>query len=357
MTGKVYLERSVFTDRQRVLLEMGELQAKSLLFSTGVPGLRIENARGHIVMLPWQGQQVWDAVFDGRRLTMQTVFPEPVPTTHLLESYGAFLYHCGALRMGSPGPQDTHPLHGELPTAPYQEAWLEFGEDEGGRWIGLSGACHYARAFGDTYRAVPLVKLHENGTVLDVSMTIENRAHFPMDLMYMCHVNFLPAVNGEIIQAAGWDTKDMAVRSSIPAHVKPTKQFLAFLESLSKDPSVTRFIRPEDEYNPEIVFYIRNLRRDAQGLTHMMQKHPEGTSDYVAWDPQVLDHAVRWILVHADQKVMGMALPSTCDPEGYTAEKQKGNVRSIPARGSVTFQVRAGCLDAAETARRISALR
>ena len=30
-----------------------------------------------------------------------------------------------------------------------------------------------------------------------------------------------------------------------------------------------------------------------------------------------------------------MALPSTCDPEGYTAEKQKGNVRSIPALGSV----------------------
>ena len=49
----------------------------------------------------------------------------------------------------------------------------------------------------------------------------------------------------------------MTVRSSIPAHVKPTPQFLAFLESLSKNPGVTRVMRPEDEYNPEIVFYIK----------------------------------------------------------------------------------------------------
>ena len=357
MTGRVNLYRSAFTDRERVICEAGGLRAVSFLFSSGVAGLRLENSRGHIVVLPWQGQQVWDAVFDGRRLTMRTVFPEPVPTVNLLDSYGAFLYHCGALRMGSPGPQDIHPLHGELPTAPYQEAWLVFGEDEGGAWMGVSGAYGYAKAFGDKYRAVPVVKLHEKGTVLDVSMTVTNLAHFPMDLMYMCHINFLPAENGEIIQAAGWDTRDMTVRSSIPAHVKPTPQFLAFLESLSKNPSVTPVLRPEDEYNPEIVFYIRNLKRDAHGMTHMLQKHPDGSADYVGWDPKVLDHAVRWILVHADQKVLGMALPSTCDPEGYTAEKQKGTVRTIPAMGKVTFAVRTGYLDAAGTREMESAIR
>ena len=357
MTGRVSLSRSSFTEREKILCEAGSVRASSFIFSTGVHALRLENHRGHIVVLPWQGQQVWDAVFNGRSLTMRTVFPEPVPTVNLLDSYGAFLYHCGALRMGTPGPKDTHPLHGELPTAPYQEAWLTFGEDEDGPWMGVEGAYSYAKAFGDKYRAVPSVKLHEKRTVLDISITIENLAHFPMDLMYMCHVNFLPAENGEIIQAAGWDTRDMAVRSSIPAHVKATPQFLSFLDSLSRNPGVTRILRPEDEYNPEIVFYIRNLKQDAAGLTHMLQKHPDGSSDYIGWDPKLLDHTVRWILMHADQKVIGMALPSTCDPEGYTAEKEKGNVRAIPPLGRATFSLKTGYLDADETRRMESAIR
>lgn len=349
MKGRINLHRSTFSEKESVLCEVAGLRAVSFLFSTGVHAVRLENRHGSIVVLPWQGQQVWDAVFHGRRLTMATVFPEPVPTVNLLDSYGAFLYHCGALRMGNPGPQDNHPLHGELPTAPYTEAWLLFGEDQDGAWLGVSGAFHYTRAFGDKYRAVPTVVLRENGTVLDATMTIENLAHFPMDLMYMCHVNFLPADDGEIVQAAGWDTKDMIVRSSIPSHVKPTPQFLAFLESLKKNPGITQFLRPEDIYNPEIVFYIRNLKHDAAGLTHMIQKHPDGSSDYVGWDVRQLDHTVRWILKHEDQKVAGMALPSTCDPEGYTAEKQKGNLRSIPPLGSVSFAVRTGYLDAAAT--------
>jgi len=357
MTGQVMLERCLFGQKEKLVCELGKLKAFAFAFSTGVQGVRVENPRGHFVVLPYQGQQVWDAVFDGRRLTMKNFFPEPVPSPHLLDSYGAFLYHCGALRMGTPGPGDDHPVHGELPGAPYSEAWLLIGEDGGGPYIGVSGAFNYTRAFGDKYRAVPAVKLSESATVLDVSMKIENLAHRPMDLMYMCHVNFLPAENGEVVQAARWDTTDMTVRSVIPAHVKPTPQYLSFLESLKKDPGVTRVLRPEDRYDPEVVFYIRNLKADRDGITHMIQKHPDGSSDYVGWNVKDLDHTVRWMLMHDDQRVNGMALPSTCDPEGYTAEKKKGNVRSLPGLGTATFAVRTGYLDAAETKRMESTIR
>jgi hypothetical protein len=324
------------------------MKATTFTYSTGVQGLRIENPRGHIVVLPYQGQQVWDAVFHGRRLTMATIFPEPVRSPLLLDSYGAFLYHCGARRMGTPAPEDDHPLHGELPAAAYSTACLLFGEDEGGRYLGVSGTYQYARAFGDKYRATPTVKLYEDRTVLEVSMDVENLTHHPMDLMYLCHVNFHPAENGQIIQAANWDQKDMAVRSSIPSHVTPTPKYLAFLAALNKDPGVTRVLRPEDQYDPEVVFYIRNLRADAQGWTHMMQKHTDGSADYISYDVKVLDHTVRWILQHPDQKVAGIALPSTCDPEGYTAEKKKGNVRTLPGLGSAHFAVRAGYLEPAK---------
>ena len=357
MKGQIGLQKSQFSESERPLCEFGQLKASSFLFGSGVHAVRISSARGHIIVLPYQGQQIWDAVFEGRRLTMKTFFPQPVSSTHLLESYGAFLYHCGALRMGNPGPEDDHPLHGELPAAPYADAWLVAGEDSGGTYLGVSGIFRYTRAFGDKYTAVPTVKLYENSTILDVGMTIENHAHVPMDLMYMCHVNFLPAENGEIVQATGWDTKDMVLRSSIPAHVNPTPEFLAFMESLKKNPGVTRILRPEDQYNPEIVFYVRNLKADSRGMTHMLQKHPDGTSDYVGYNVKELDHTVRWILKHDDQKVNGMALPATCDPEGYTAEKKKGNVRTIPALGTVSFSVRTGCMDAADTKKMDAAIR
>ena len=167
-----------------------------------------------------------------------------------MDSYGAFLYHCGARRMGTPAPEDDHPLHGELPAATYDTACILLGEDEGGRYLGVSGTYLYAKAFGDKYRATPTVKLYEKRAVVDVGMAIENLTHHPMDLMYMCHVNFLPAENGEIVQAAGWNTTDMSVRSSIPSHVKPTPQYLAFLDALRKDPGVTRVFRPRRSLRP-----------------------------------------------------------------------------------------------------------
>jgi hypothetical protein len=351
MRGRFQLPRSLFSGKETAVCELGRLKASAFTYDSGVQALRLENSRGHIVVLPFQGQQVWDAVFDGRSLRMSSFFPEPVPSPRLLESYGAFLYHCGALRMGTPGAADDHPLHGELPAAGYDEASLIMGEDEGGAYLAATGIFHYARAFGDKYRATPLVKLYEDSAVLDVEMCIENLAHAPMDLMYMFHVNFLPALNGEIVQAAGWDTRDMVLRSSIPSHVKPTPEYLAFLDALRQNPGVTRLLRPEDQYNPEIVFYVRNLGSDAKGMTHMIQKHPDGRSDYISWDVKSLDHAVRWILIHEDQKVMAMALPATCDPEGYTAERGKGNVRSVPGLGKAQFSLRAGALDSGETAR------
>ncbi|MGA2547060.1 MAG: DUF4432 family protein [Rectinemataceae bacterium] len=350
MTGRIQLPRSLFPGNGKTICEYGKMRASGFTYDSGVHALRIENSRGHIIVLPFQGQQIWDAVFDGRSLRMSSFFPEPVSSPRLLDSYGAFLYHCGALRMGTPGPKDDHPIHGELPAASYDEASLLLGEDEGGAYLAATGIFRHTKAFGDKYRATPIVKMYEDSAILNVDMTIENLAHAPMDLMYMFHVNFLPAPNGKIVQADGLDTRDMVLRSSIPSHVKPTPEYLAFLESLGKNPGVTRLIRPEDQYNPEIVFYVKNLGSDAKGMTHLIQKHPDGRSDYISWDVKSLDHAVRWILMHEDQKVMALALPATCDPEGYTVEKSKGNLRSIPGLGKAQFSLRTGALDPGEIA-------
>ena len=345
MNGTIRLSKENFSHCPKELLKIGSISVTTFCYPSGVEGLRIKNNIGYIVLLPYQGQQIWDAVFFNRNLKMKNLFTDPVPTRELLGSYGAFLFHCGARRMGTPGPDDDHQLHGELPGMAYDDAWIEFGEKDGRNFVALSGVYHYVQAFGDKYDAVPIVRIFEDSTIVEVEMNITNLASKPMDLMYMLHVNFAPGDNAEIVQAAQWTPEDMVLRTSIPSHVTPTKEYLALLDEMKNNPGKTRVIRPEDSYDPEVVYFINNLRSDENGETHMLQKHADGTADYIAYNPAVFDHTVRWILIHDDQKVNAMALPATCGPEGYTREKEKGTIKSLAPGETKTFSVKVGALN------------
>ena len=133
----LHLSPVFFAERERVLVEHGALTASAFRYDSGVAALRLKNELGELVMLPFQGQQIWSATFGGRDLTMKSMFSQPTATRSYLENYGGFLLHCGATAMGVPAGADTHPLHGELPNAPYQKAWLVAGEDARGAYLAL----------------------------------------------------------------------------------------------------------------------------------------------------------------------------------------------------------------------------
>ena len=141
----LHLTPAFFSERERVLVEHGPLTASAFRYDSGVCALRLKNELGELVMLPFQGQQIWSAEFGGRNLTMKSMFSQPTATRSYLENYGGFLLHCGATAMGVPAGADTHPLHGELPNAPYQKAWLVAGEDRARR---IPGAERRVRAHG-----------------------------------------------------------------------------------------------------------------------------------------------------------------------------------------------------------------
>jgi hypothetical protein len=354
-TMEIALKKPFFPEREGVFASQGRLRCSLFLYSTGVEAVRIENELGHIIMLPFKGQQIWDAVFHGRRLAMESVFPEPRNVSFFFETYGCFLMHCGALRMGCPGPEDDHPLHGELPYAEYNEASIIIDEDEKGRFAGVTGVYRYRRAFGDLYDARPCVKLYEESSVLDVSITIENVSEYPMELMYMCHINFLPVENGRIVQGAAWDRESMKLRTSIPQHVQVSEEFLKLLHNVEEDPHMTETLNPDYEFNPEIVFFIYNLKTDSDGNSYFLQVLPDGSADYIKYNARVLDRAVRWIVLTKNQRALGIVLPSTAEPEGYTAEKRKGNIKQLGAKQSITFSVETGCVNSSE-ARKVEEL-
>ena len=113
---RIELFDQMFNEKERPLCQFDAFSITTFRYKSGVAALRIINARGEIIVLPFQGQQVWRANFDGRELTMRSMFDEPVFTREYLENYGAFMIHCGITGLGAPGPEAVSYTHLTLPT-------------------------------------------------------------------------------------------------------------------------------------------------------------------------------------------------------------------------------------------------
>ena len=343
----IHLHPAFFGEAARPLLESGELAAAAFTFASGVPALRLSNAVGSIVLLPFQGQQIWDAQFHGRTLTMRSMFDQPYPDVEYLRTYGGFLLHCGATAMGVPAAGDSHPLHGELPNARYQTAFLRAGEDARGRYLAVGGEYRHTVAFATNYVARPLVKLYAGSRRLAVSLAVHNLKQTPMELMYLAHANFRPVDHGRLIYSAACTPQQVRVRSSIPAHVHPAPGYREFLAELAAQPEKHNVLAPGLAFDPEVVFFI-DYQADAAGWAHSMQLHPDGAADFISHRPGQLGHGVRWISRTPDQDALGLMLPATAEPEGYSAEKAKGNIKTMAGGATWRCDMELGALTPAE---------
>jgi hypothetical protein len=344
---KFNLSPAMFGEAEKTLVESGELSAYAFRFPGGVCGLRLKNEPGELVLLPYQGQQIWSAQLCGRNLTMKSMIPEPRPGVPFLETFGGFLQHCGVQGVGGPSPQDTHPLHGELPNAPYERAHLVLGEDERGRYIGLGGGYRHTVAFSTSYLAEPLVKLYAGATLFDVEMIITNLKASPMELMYLMHVNFKPVDHARLAYSAVYTPEHVRVRSSIPAHITPRPGYAEFLAELRQHPANHHVLKPELLFDPEVAIFIDYLSGE-DGWAHTLQIHPGGEADYISHHTAGLPRATRWLCRTADQDAVALVEPATAEPEGYLAEKAKGNLMILPAGEKFHARVRAGALSARE---------
>lgn len=345
----VPLPRRAFGDVPALLARTDTFSVTGWRSALGIEMLAIESARGKVELLPYLGQMLWDACFDGVRLTMSSAFDEPRPAQSIVETYGCLAYHSGLLRNGCPGPEDDHPLHGEMACATMDSAHLELGADEEGPFVRLGGHVDYIRGFGPHYRAMPSITLRADATI-EMAMQVENRSRLAMDLMYMCHVNFAFVAGGVIHQGAPYTPARTRVRSQVPAHVVASESYLGFIDALAGDPAPSGRLDQPERWNPEQVLYIEAPATEPSGQTHAMLERPEGDGFFMSWRAEDFGHMARWILNGEDAQVAAFALPSTCEPEGYTAEKAKGNLRSVAPGETAAFATRFGYLTAPQTA-------
>ncbi|MEX2443717.1 MAG: DUF4432 family protein [Alkalispirochaeta sp.] len=337
--------RDQFHRDERIILQYDEFEVSAFRFSTGVEALRLTNSAGELTVLPFQGQQIWDLQMFGRRQTMTSMFTEPRANVPFLRTYGGFLIHCGFTATGGPGPTDTHPLHGELPNISYDEAAIVGGEDEHGIYVGVTGSVEYAHAFGAHYRAVPEIRMYPRSGAIRVRFRGTNLNKTPMEYMYLCHVNFRPIDNARLIYSAPCDTDHVRVRDNVPAHLNVTQAYREFLSDLAQHPEKHNVLSPDLPFDPEAVLFV-DMDADASGHAHSVQLHPTGEGDFISYRPAELDHAVRWICRTPNQAGLGLVLPATAEPDGYTAEKEKGNVKELSPGESFECDFFTGALSA-----------
>lgn len=336
MSAVIHLQRNQFTEAPVCLLESAELSVTLFKYRSGIEAVTLRNRHGFVTVLPYYGQMIWDAEFEGHVLKMTNPFTEPKRGESIVDTYGCFAFHSGLLSNGCPAPEDTHPLHGEMACAPMDKAYLILDGDS----VTLGGEYEYVKGFGDHYLASPSVRLAAGETLLTIAMRVTNLASVPMPLQYMCHMNYAYLPGATFSQNIPADA--FSLRTSIPAHVRPTPQWRDYTATLAQDPTLFAALDQPQFYDPEIVFFADNLAQYAERLEFFMQAPGRGPRFVTRFASEQFNYATRWILHNGDQKVAAFVLPATCRPEGHLASRRAGTLIELAAGATREFQVVTG---------------
>ncbi|WP_411752978.1 aldose 1-epimerase family protein [Serratia sp. (in: enterobacteria)] len=335
MTTRLALWRELFTEHPRTLVKNKDFTVTVFRYASGVEGLKVANSRGHLVILPWLGQMIWDAQFDGHDLKMGNMFHQPKAAKEVVETYGCFAFHSGLLANGCPSPQDNHPLHGEFACASMDESWLELEGDS----LRICGSYEYVMGFGHHYLAQPSVVIHKESPLFDIAMTVTNLASAPMPLQYMCHMNYAYVPDAAFKQNI--PDESLILRESVPDHVKPTEQWQLFNQQILQGEVTLNTLSTPHLYDPEIVFFADKLDRYTDKPEFEMLA-PDGTRFITRFSSKEFNYVTRWILFNGDQQVAAFALPSTCRPEGFIAAQRSGSLIQLGPQQSRQFTVTTG---------------
>ena len=319
----VFVKPWFFADRPALLLADGSLKATAFRYETGVAGLKIENEDCSMVVLPYMGQQIWEATFHGKNLTQKSIFPIPQNTTKFGDNYGGLLLHCGLTNINGAEEGEDYPLHGELPFANYQQVYTGIGEDEKGRFLAVGGTYTYRNSQEFYWSYSPQLRLYEGKSVLEMHIDIHNKRHAELEYMFMCHMNWLGVEGSRIVYSA--KPEDMmpdppSMDGDSPRAVKMRE----FAKKIKADPTAADILDRENTCcDPELCISVK-YQADDNGWGHAMQVFPEGDACYVGFDTAKLPYALRWYCRTGDEDGVGIALPTTGTNRSTRYQKEHG---------------------------------
>ncbi|MBE7035783.1 MAG: DUF4432 family protein [Ruminococcaceae bacterium] len=335
---KLNLQKSFFTDTKQELVTHGQFTVTAFRYASGVEALEVQNEKCSFIFTPFKGQQIWHFIVDGKEISMDTPVKEPQNTMTYLKNYGGFLYHCGVISFGAPDAE--HPHHGEIPNEEYSSAYICCDEDENGKYICLGGDLFHNTAFVRKYKFSPELKLYENSSVFKITVRLENQRSYPMEYMYLCHINFRPMDGAKLIYSAKRDAEHIKLYRAVG-----DKALDDYMDALEKDFSLMDEVgAPGQCYDPEICFGIK-YEADETGRAYTMQYTDEGAC-YVSHPTDVLSNGVRWISRTNNEQAMGMVLPATAEHIGYENAKNNDQLKVLGANETLEFYMEAGFIEA-----------
>lgn len=314
------------------------LKSLQFKYNSGIEAITLGNSQGHITVLPYFGQMIWDVEFRQIKFKMYNFYDEPKNVNNIIDTYGCFAFHSGLLANGCPAPEDNHPMHGEFSCAKMDSAWLEVTDDA----ITLYSQYNYRQGFGYFYTATPSVTIYKNSGKFKIHMEVTNHTSFDMPLQYMCHINYNYVKNG-VIQG-NVPTEAFKIRESVPAHIKPTAKWYEYIKELKENPLTgdAPFVLADEKlYDPEIVFMADDLPQYVENARFTMTT-PEGDVFCTEFSTKDFDHATRWLLYNGDQKVAAFVLPATCRPEGFKAAEKAQTLKYLKPGETKKFTVYTG---------------
>lgn len=334
----VKLHKEDFCLHEKEVVCTKDLKVITKKYPTGVESLIVKNSRGHVEILPFMGQMIWDLVFDCKSLKLTNMFDMPRPAKTILDTYGCFAFHSGILANGCPGPEDNHPMHGEFSVAPMDEVVLDVADDV----IKVISKFEYCQGFGFHYAAAPSVSLGSNDTFINIDMEVKNLTHARMPLQYMCHLNY--AFIHDAVLSSNIPDNAFDLRESIPSHVHPTPEWHSFIERLKQNQLNGNYFNKLDDpkyYDPEIVFLSKKLTQYDDNAVYEMTS-PNGQVYFTEFATSDFPYATRWIMYNQDLQVAAFVLPATCHPEGYAAAARNSTLIFLEHNEVRNFQVKTG---------------
>lgn len=338
MTVTTPLHPELFTATPTLVCHTDEWTVTAKRYPTGIASLTMTNSRGHLEVLPFMGQIIWDAHFDGVSLRMDNMFREPKPATEIVDTYGCFSFHSGLLSAGCPSPEDSHPLHGEFACSQLNSAELTVGPST----LTVTSTGEYVQGFGSHYMAQPSVTMHAGRGTFDIDLNVTNfSAYASMPLQYMCHMNYAFVPGGHMEQTLPAGT--FKLRETVPAHVQPTPEWEALNARILSGEFDADSLEGAEAFDPEIVYFADGLPAHGEQAEFTLRA-PEGHRFVTRFATADFPVATRWILHNPDQKVSAFVLPGTSRPEGRRAAEKAGTLIQLPAGQTRYFHVHTGLL-------------
>lgn len=332
----LHLNHHMFNESSFELYKDNDFKISTFIYPSRIEGIKMENSRGYLTVLPFHGLIIWDAIFDNISLKMKDTFSQPLPGPGIADTYGCFQFTSGLLANGTPGPQDDYQLHGEFPTSNMDESHLTFGENT----VTIHSSFEYVKGFGNHYLAQPSVTLHKDSGLFDIQLKVTNLSNYQlMPLQYLCHMNYAYVANAEM--SSNIPDKAFQLRQTIPSHVHPTPEWIAYNDKLKASGKLINKLDDPNHYDPEIVFFSSDLSKYTDEAEFRVAIG-HNKKFLTKFSTKQFPIGTRWILYNPDQQVNAFVIPGTSTPEGLHAAKKAGTLIMLNPHESREFKVTTG---------------